>query len=222
MKIILKADDLAGYPGKNKIIPKRWQRFVDLIEKYKIKATIGIIGNSLLFNDEGYFEWVKKYDKLGFIEFWNHGFLHRQFSFDNENYQEFKETTIEYQLQLIEYTNKLAKEKLNIEFKTFGAPYNAIDENTSKALNKTNLTHWFFGLDSFKGINLSNRLDIEYPVHIINENYFKDSFKKVKKDYFVLQVHPNNWNENSFIEFENVIQFLLEQNCKFILAKEYK
>jgi hypothetical protein len=151
MKIILKADDLAGYPGKNKIIPKRWQRFVDLIEKYKIKATIGIIGNSLLFNDEGYFEWVKKYDKLAFIEFWNHGFLHRQFLFDNENYQEFKETTIEYQLQLIEYTNKLAKEKLNIEFKRewywnkrkeeknqvswdeflkdFSALFNIIDEN---------------------------------------------------------------------------------------------
>ena len=51
MKIILKADDLAGYPGKNLIVPKRWQQFVDIIEKYKIKATIGIIGNSLIFDN---------------------------------------------------------------------------------------------------------------------------------------------------------------------------
>jgi hypothetical protein len=220
MKIILKADDLAGYPGKNKIIPKRWQKFVDLIEKYSIKASIGIIGNSLLFDDTGYFDWIKKYHKKNIIEFWNHGFLHRRFNFDGETYTEFQGTSIDYQLNLISYTNNLAKEKLNIEFQTFGAPYNAIDENTSMALNQSNITHWFFGLDSFKGINLKNRMDIEHPVHIVNKKFFINNFTNDK--YAVLQAHPNNWDEESFLNFEEIVKFLLEKNCEFILPKELK
>lgn len=218
MKIILKADDLAGFPGKYEVVPKRWQRFVDIIEKFNIKATIGIIGNSLVFDDKEYFEWVKKYHKDGLIEFWNHGFLHRQFNFDGETYQEFRDTTSEYQLQLINYTNKLAKEKLNIEFITFGAPYNAIDENTSISLNKTNITHWLLGIDSFNGTNLSNRLDIEHPTHVVNLEFFKYNFKQL--DYAVVQVHPNNWDENSFVEFEKYIEFSLSKKNKFILAKD--
>lgn len=220
MKIIIKADDLAGYPGKDNIVPKRWQRFVDIIEKYNIKATIGVIGNSLVFDDFEYFKWIKEYNKKELIEFWNHGFLHRQFSFDDEVYQEFKTTKSNYQLQLIEYTNKLGKEKLDIEFKTFGAPYNAIDENSSIALNKSSISHWFLGLDSFNGINISNRLDIEYPTHTVNLEYFINNF--IKKEYAVLQVHPNNWNENSFIEFEEIVKFLLKKECEFILAKDLK
>lgn len=220
MKIILKADDLAGYPGKKEIVPKKWKRFVDIIEKYKIKATIGVIGNSLLFDDVGYFDWIKHYHREGIIEFWNHGFLHRQFSFDDEVYQEFKGTSIEYQKDLINYTNQLAQEKLGFEFKTFGAPYNAIDENTSIALNKSTLTHWLFGLDSFNGKNISNRLDVEHPTHIVNFEYFKDNFNEY--NYAIIQVHPNNWDDNSFINFKKMIKFLIENNSQFILAKDLK
>ncbi len=220
MKIILKADDLAGYPGKSETIPHKWQRFVNIVEKYNIKATIGIIGNSLIFEDIEYFEWIKNYHKSDMIEFWNHGFLHRQFNFDEEVYQEFKATDKEYQLELINYTNKLAKEKLNIEFKTFGAPYNAIDDETSKALNSTNITHWLLGLDSFYGINLSQRLDIEKPIHNVNFEYFRINFKQL--DYAIIQVHPNNWDDDSFDSFEKTIEFLLSKNSEFILAKDIK
>ncbi len=218
MKIIIKADDLAGYPGKKEAIPRKWQRFVDIIEKYNIKATIGIIGNSLIFDDIEYFNWIKKYNDIGLIEFWNHGFLHRQFNFDNDVYQEFNGTTDEYQLKLINYTNQLANEKLDIKFTTFGAPYNEIDENTIIALNLTNITHWLFGLDAFNSINLSQRLDIEKYASLVDFEYFKINFKHF--DYAIIQVHPNNWNNESFNNFERVINFLLSQEVKFCLAKE--
>ncbi|MEA3316230.1 MAG: DUF2334 domain-containing protein [Campylobacterota bacterium] len=220
MNIILKADDLAGYPGKDKTVPKRWQKFVDIIEKHNIKANIGVIGNSLIFEDKKYFKWIKKYNKSGLIEFWNHGFLHRQFKFDNQSYREFRGTNKKYQFRSITYSNKLAKKRLGFKFKTFGAPYNAIDENTSKALNKTDIKYYFFGLKSFKGINITNRINIEYPTHIVNLDYFNKNFKKL--DYIVIQVHPNSWDINAFKEFENMILFLLEKRCEFILAKELK
>lgn len=218
MKIILKADDLAGYPGKKEVVPQRWQRFVDIIEKYKIKATIGVIGNSLLFDDVEYFDWIKHYHREGIIEFWNHGFLHRQFNFENEVYQEFKDTSVEYQMNLINYTNQLAQEKLGFGFKTFGAPYNAIDENTSIALDKTIIDSWFFGKDSFEGKVLSNRLDIEKPTHIVNPNYLKENWNL--SDYTIIQVHPNNWNNKSFELFEESIKYILSNDCKFILSME--
>ena len=219
MKIIIKADDLAGYAGKNESVPKRWQKFVDLIEKYNLKATIGIIGNSLLFDDRDYFEWIKYYNNKSIIEFWNHGFLHRQFNFDGETYQEFKKTTVEYQLQLIKFTNQLAKEKLGIKLVTFGAPYNAVDKNTVKALNQTEITHWFLGCDEFNGINLLGRLEIEHPTHTVNLKYLMETFEE--KDYAILQVHPNNWDEDSFIQFEETIKFLIKNNT-FVFAKEMK
>jgi peptidoglycan/xylan/chitin deacetylase (PgdA/CDA1 family) len=217
MKIILKADDLAGYPGKNKIIPKRWQRFVDIIEKYNIKANIGIIGNSLIFDDEKYFEWIKKYNDT-YIEFWNHGFLHRKFNFDAEEYYEFKGTTKEYQLQLIEYTNNLAKNKLGFNFKTFGAPYNAVDFNTSLALKEANIKYGFFLKDNFEGVNLTNRIDFEYNVGIGNFQKFKKVFTNL--DYAVIQIHPNMWSNEVFNEFENTILFLLKKKCEFVFAKD--
>jgi len=214
MKIIIKADDLAGYPGKDKIIPKRWQKFVEIIKKYNIKANIGIIGNSLLFDDEEYFEWIKSNEK--FIEFFNHGFLHRKFNFDGEVYEEFRGTSMEYQLQLINYTNQLAKEKVGIELISFGAPYNATDKNTSLALNQTNIKTAYFLAEEFNGINLKERIDIEIPVHCLNFSEFKNSF--AEKEYAVIQVHPNSWNEHYFNEFENMIKFL--KDYEFIFAKE--
>ena len=214
MKIILKADDLAGYPGKNKIIPKRWQKFIDLIKKYNLKANIGIIGNSLIFDDFEYFKWIKS--NLDFIEYFNHGFLHRQFNFDGETYQEFCGTTKEYQLKLIEYTNKLAQEKLGFEFESFGAPYNATDKNTSLALNETSIKVAYFLKDSFNGINLISRTDCEIPVHCPNFKEFKHNFKEM--EYTVIQLHPNMWNEEKFNEFEKILKFL--DGCEFVFAKE--
>jgi len=219
VKVIIKADDLAGYPGKTKAIPKRWQKFVDIIEKYNIKATIGVIGNSLLFDDKEYFTWIKDYHKKGFIEFWNHGFLHRQFDFDGKKlYKEFKGTSYKYQLKLINYTNKLAKDKLGFDFVTFGSPYNAKDKNTIKALNNSDIRYWF-GIDKkFHGKCISKRLDIEYPTHIINFKQFKKNLKKY--DYAILQVHPNSWDKKSFKEFEQIIKVLLKKDAIFILAKD--
>ena len=219
MKIIVKADDLAGYPGRNKVVPTRWQQFVDIIEKYSIKASIGIIGNSLIFDDEEYFAWIEKYDKLGFIEFFNHGFLHRQFNFDAEVYQEFKNSSLEYQQNLIQYTNKLLKDKVGIEFVTFGAPYNAVDKDTSKALNLENMKYGFFLKEGFNGINLEKRLEVEVPVHCVNLQNFKEQF--VQQDYAVLQTHPNSWDKKNFDDFEQIIQFLLDKKVKFVLPKEF-
>jgi len=214
MKIIIKADDLAGYPGKNSIIPKRWQKFVDIIKKYNIKANIGIIGNSLLFDDYGYFEWIRDNEK--YIEYFNHGFLHRKFNFDGIEYEEFRGTSIQYQLNLINYTNQLAKEKVGIELISFGAPYNATDKNTSLALNQTNIKTAYFLTEEFNGVNLKDRIDIEVPVHCPNFNEFKNNF--TKKKYAVIQVHPNSWDEYYFNEFEKMIKFL--KDYEFIFAKE--
>jgi len=214
MKIIIKADDLAGYPGKNKIIPQRWQRFVDIIKKYNIKANIGIIGNSLLFDDYGYFNWIK--ENSNYIEYFNHGFLHRQFHFDGDTYQEFCGTSKEYQLKLINYTNKLVKEKVGIELTSFGAPYNATDKNTSIALHNTNIKTAYFLSHDFNGKNLTDRIDIEIPVHCPNFTEFQKTF--FQKEYAVIQVHPNSWEEKYFIEFEKMINFL--NGYEFVFAKE--
>ena len=215
MKVILKADDLAGYPGKEKVVPQRWQRFVDIVRKFNKKANVGIIGNSLIFDDKNYFEWIRKQSDV--IEYFNHGFLHRQFNFDGEIYQEFKSTSKEYQVYLLDYTNRLFKEKVGFEFITFGAPYNAVDTNTNVALKEVGLKVGFFLQDGFEGTNIKqeNRIELEVPVHRVNLNAFKENF--IQKDYIVVQTHPNSWSDE---EFEEFMRFL--DKYEFIFARDLR
>jgi len=216
MKVILKADDLAGYPGKNKIVPQRWQKFVSIIRKFNKQANIGIIGNSLIFDNKEYFEWIRNNSDI--IEYFNHGFLHRQFNFDGETYQEFNSTSKEYQINLLDYTNRLFKEKVGLEFITFGAPYNAVDTNTNLALKEVGLKIGFFLKDGFEGVNIKkeNRVELEVPVHRVNLNAFKKNF--IEQDYIVIQIHPNSWNDKEFKEFEEFMKLL--DKYEFIFARD--
>jgi peptidoglycan/xylan/chitin deacetylase (PgdA/CDA1 family) len=219
MKFIIKADDLSGFPGKDKAIPSSWQKFIDITQKHKVKATIGIIGCSLIIDDQDYFDLIKRYHDSGLIEFWNHGLFHMTYSFENQKYHEFNSTSLNYQYEIIQHTQNLAYEKLGFEFKTFGAPFNQVDINTVEALNKTNLTHAFFLDDRFKGKNISKSIPLEKPVRTLNIETFNEHFEMM--DYAVLQVHPNGWNEKHFEEFEQLIGYLKDKG-EFIKAIDFE
>ena len=73
--IILKADDLS-YSAEY-IIPLGFQNFIDYIENNNIKASIGLIGNSLEVNNEQYLQYIKNISLDGSFEIWNHGYNHK-------------------------------------------------------------------------------------------------------------------------------------------------
>lgn len=222
--IILKADDFSLIKSRlifsNNIISKRWLKFIRIVNTYHIKADLGIIGKSLEGNNKRFNSMMQQILEQRCFEFWNHGYNHEM----NEEYCEFSNTTVEYQLEHLQLTQEIAKKKFGIVLNTFGAPGNAIDQNTITALEQIpEIKIWFFGNVKSNKLVLPRYCDIEYPCGYPDYNKFINNINlNSSKDLLVLQIHPNNWNDNSFAEFEKIIRFLTQnEEVEFINAYEY-
>ena len=141
--VILKIDDLRA---KCQGVSARWQKLVDFARERKLKLSIGILADSLESDDPGYLGWIKKQNATGQIEFWNHGYDHKKWKEGDKEYLEFAGTSFERQKDHLDRANALAREKLGFAFETFGAPFNATDENTAKALKQSeDIKIWLYG-----------------------------------------------------------------------------
>ncbi|MBK9099014.1 MAG: DUF2334 domain-containing protein [bacterium] len=144
--VILKADDLIY--DNTKVISENWTRFLHYVVSDKIKASVGLIVNSLETDDERYSGLLKYLNRTGYIELWIHGYDHRLGAIDpnGEPYDEFRNSSLEFQKEQIKKALDLSKQKLGFTMQTFGAPGNAIDDNTKIALDAFDeIKVWFFG-----------------------------------------------------------------------------
>lgn len=219
--VILKADDLIY--DKEKVISENWTRFLHFVVSNKIKTSVGLIVNSLETDDERYSGLLKYLNKTGFIELWIHGYDHRLGATNSvgELYDEFRNSSLEFQIEQLKKAFDLSKQKLGFTMHTFGAPGNAIDNSTTSALDALDeIKVWFFGVESSKKLVLGRSAEMEYPVGNPDFNSFvKDH--DTKSTYIVFQIHPNMWNENQFDEFKKIIGYLKDQKLTFVLPYEY-
>jgi peptidoglycan/xylan/chitin deacetylase (PgdA/CDA1 family) len=219
--VILKADDIVF--NSSSTISLRWIKFFDYIESKNIKASLGLIGNSLEKGDDNYYALLKELNASGNFELWNHGYTHTINGIDENGilYNEFKNSLLEYQKEHLIKTQNLAKEKLNIVLRTFGAPGNGVDYNTVLALKEINdIDVWFFGTEKFPKTNLKRSIEIEFPAGTPDFLKFQSNYN-AGNTLVVLQIHPNSWNEAMFGEFKKAIDFLMEKNVMFINPYEY-
>jgi hypothetical protein len=219
--IILKADDFRI--SASSAVSPNWLRFIEFIARKKIKASLGLIGNSLPDKNPQYFDFVKELEESRRFELWNHGYEHIIGAKDSEGrvYREFMNTSYEYQVIHLVQTQNLAKEKLGLTLHTFGAPGNAIDENTRLALECVpEIKVWFFGMDIPGKMNLIRRGEIEFPTHFPDFIRFTQAYDPVQPCQ-VYQIHPNSWDENRFLEFSKIIDFLISEKSSFLNPYEY-
>ena len=219
--IILKADDLIYSVGY--IIPLGFQKFIDYIENKKIMASIGIIGNSLetdwLFSQgDNYYTILREIANDGSFEFWNHGFDHK-LNGVNENgqtYHEFWNTSYEYQKEHLEKTQDLAREKLGITFRSFGAPGNNHDSVTLDVINENEeIKVWFYGNPKSNKLVLERHYNIEFSSQYPDYEEFVNNYP-ANEEYLALQIHPNAWDGEGFNQFDLIVDFLMEQKVAFI------
>lgn len=221
--IILKADDLRNDPVSS--ISYNWKRFTDYIIAENIKASLGLIGNSLEKGDYNYLKFVRNIASSVSFELWNHGYNHViNAQYPNfEYYDEFQNTSLEYQLEHLKMTQNLAKEKLGITIRAFGAPGNATDENTARALNDIGDIQIIFYKPVMSGkiITLAvGNSKFEFPTGNPDYSKFLIDYKP-DYEYLVFQLHPNKWNETQFEQFKLAISYLKNQATTFILPSEY-
>jgi len=219
--IFLKADDFI-FDASN-IISPRWISFVNFIKSRRIKASLGLIGNSLEKGNAAYFLYLKMLDDSGYFEIWNHGYNHilNGMNQNGEKFHEFWNTSYDYQKTHLLKTQYLAKEKIGITLHTFGAPGNAWDNNTLKAIEDIDeIKVWYFGPESYSKLSLKRLAEIEFPTTHPDFQKFKDNYN-AQEDYLALQVHPRAWDENEFSEFKKIVNFLIQNDVTFITPYEY-
>lgn len=216
--IILKLDDItrSGAHGEQPISP-RWQKCVDFLMAENIRASLGIIGNSLEGDAPAYFNWIKDLHKKGF-EFWNHGYENKENPFFGP--------PLEEQKAAIEKTQRLAREKCGITLAAFGPHWGGTDASTEAVLAAIpEIRVWFFGpaKPPRHMVSLKRTVNLEYPTLVPNFEKFKADFEKraAEQPYLCLQGHPNAWDDARWAAFVEIVKFMKEKGCKFMTAGEY-
>jgi len=223
--VILKLDDLWQ---EDSLVHTGWEQVVDFLDEEEVTGTIGIVCESLETDDQAYFDWVKARQQAGY-EIWHHGYCHCKPMVDGQAKREFRGTDYAYQLAHLQHAQNLAKEKLGITMKTFGAPYNSTDSNTVKALDQLeDIKVWMYKETRFPTnkyvVKRIKEVNIEYPVHIPVFEKLKAGYNKHKDEpLLVIQGHPRSWVEEPerFDTFKKIVLFLKAEGVEFTTPYAY-
>jgi hypothetical protein len=219
-KIVIKLDDFK--PSHGGVHP-RWLRVADFAAERKIKVGFGIIAQTLEADSPEFFAWTRARHTSGAIEFWFHGYDHSQ----SGDLREFSGRPYDYQKQHVVDSQRLAREKLGFAFRSFGAPFNAVDATAAQAIGEDpDLAVWMYGKPGETGGKLALErayaVNLESPTIIANHGAFLEGYAHNRgAAYFVLQGHPAGWGDDRYAEFVKIVDFLISQKAEFVHAAEF-
>jgi peptidoglycan/xylan/chitin deacetylase (PgdA/CDA1 family) len=222
-KVVLKFDDLRQVDGA---VAPAWQRVHALAKEHSIPFSVGIICNSLVPTAPSYFKMIQDWHASGVVEFWNHGYDHEMWDEGGVRVREFIGSGCAHQLKHFQLSQDLGRQKLGIEFTTFGAPFNCIDADTVEVMKQfPEISVWMNGpeqaLTKPKVINFSDQVYLEVELGKLNFDHFRESYLNHKQaSLLVLQAHPMRWAEQDFEYFVRTVEFLLEQGASFVLPRD--
>jgi peptidoglycan/xylan/chitin deacetylase (PgdA/CDA1 family) len=223
--VILKLDDLWF---EHDLVHPGWIEVIDYLRAEQVTGTIGLVCESLLEGNEAYFDWIKAREREGY-EIWHHGLCHCKPTVAAAERREFRGTPADYQQHNLQHAHDLAKEKLALTFRTFGAPYNSTDSSTVLALAAIpDIKVWLYKetdvpTDKFL-LSRIPAVNIEYPVHVPDFAQFKQGFEAYRNEpVLVIQGHPRSWVEDPtrFEEFKAIIQYLKAEGASFTTPYQY-
>ncbi|UOB17804.1 cellulose binding domain-containing protein [Abyssalbus ytuae] len=223
--IILKMDDLRS--NSNNTYNANWQRFVDSIRVYNVKAALGLIAKDLVSASQSFKDSLSKWHNEAHFEIWHHGWDHKKNNYppDNDNIGEFSGTPYDYQKQHFEDAMLYAKNELGIIMRSFGAPYNQTDDTFLSVIEENDdIKVWMYPTStSYSGLALLRGANnqLESSTGVVSYESFLNAYNSSTADYLVLQAHPGYWNDSSFEQFDQVITFLKNNNVVFVLPYEY-
>lgn len=221
--VILKLDDVTnGTP--------QWRRTLDYLKSRNIKASAGIICDSLESGKQAYYDWLKEVQQTGLVEFWLHGYDHKQWKEDGKDVWEFSGPSLDQQKEHIEKSQRLARQILGAPFAAFGAPFNRTDAATVQALAADpDIKVVLYGnpkdaADLPKALILDRtEMNIEAPLFVPNSQKIRQDYEAMAgtRDCFVIQGHPNQWTDERFAEFKKLVEYLQSQGVVFTTPSEY-
>lgn len=223
--IILKMDDLQF----NKSSVDAFQKLVDYADAWGVKLGIGAIGLSFgnvdMTNEANIAlaNQIKGWINNGH-EIWHHGYYHATIN-DKREYDGFD---YDASCASIEATINGLKNVLDYDVVSFGAPYNSANDTTVSALLasfpklQAAMYMWKSGNRLTEaGVQVLNSIAyIEAGTGIVSYDRFIESYDP-EADYYVLQGHGGAWDEDSYREFDKIMDVLIANNVVFMTPCEY-
>jgi peptidoglycan/xylan/chitin deacetylase (PgdA/CDA1 family) len=220
MKIaIIKADDIRE-------ATPRWHDFFKLLAQRGIPCSAGVICDSLQQNNQPYQQWLLDLHHSGLVEFWNHGWNHSRWLDERNQYiHEFSGNA--YPIQKKHFMN--AQSAMANLFGSppivFGAPFNAIDDETVRVIDECPDTQFVFGYSDQRVFKRKKTLLMSLRGE--HNGVGKPDFEKFKQDYYhqsdiqfsALQFHPNKFENSDLAEASDILDFLVENGWQFVLPR---
>ncbi len=221
--ILLKLDDVVAGRAHGSAVSARWQRIADYLKTNNIKGSFGIICESLEKDNAAYFQWIKDIHKVGLIEFWLHGYHLKK----ADEPGEFEHGTWEEQKATLEKSERLAKEKLGFALAAFGPHWSGTTPETDQALEAVaEIKIWLYGPRKpkyFSRLSIERVLALENPTFVPDPAKFKATYEKsaATREVLVLQGHPDQWDDQRWSGFVEIVEFLKSKNVVFLTPSEY-
>ncbi len=194
--IVIKVDDLGGPLNASTV------RWIELADSYGAVVSLGIITSRLVERSDVNETYATLHAR-GF-EAWFHGHSH-DWSLPSA---EFSGVSLDAQVASFETGIELGRNRLGVDFHSFGAPGNAMDDNTGKAVVAfPQIVVWLFGDGAAPGLAdndvlvLPRLMEFEESVGDVREpGFFSVSLNDLLDstptlEVLTLQVHPNRFNE---------------------------
>ena len=197
--------------------------------------SLGIITSALDDDPQVIEAFLDVVDRGG--ELWFHGHTHEY----RLPHAEFSGSPPGAMHESIAKGRRVFREKLGMDFVSFGAPGNENDESTAKALaNFPEVRNWFHGLPNDENINVIPGVLVleDDDGHVLPLSDFKYDFEdrdswndwfRIRSDVWsepysgeaiVLQGHPYNWNDEDLVRLADIVDYLKTSGCRFTTARD--
>ncbi|HEY3900866.1 MAG TPA: DUF2334 domain-containing protein [Chthoniobacter sp.] len=222
--VLLKLDDVVAANRPPGPVSPRWLRITNYLQTNHIKASFGVICESLEKDNPAYFQWLKDIQSGGLIELWMHGYHLKK----ADEPGEFDHGTVDKQRAILEKGEALAKAKLGFPLAAFGEHWSAVTDATDEAVQAVpDIKIWLYGPKQpkfFHRLSLPRVMGLENPTFVPDAVKFKDAYEKYggKQPFLVLQGHPDQWVEDQRWEgFLAIIEYLKSKQVVFMTPSEY-
>ena len=218
--VIIKADDYKSFAVG-------WTNFLQVNRVLGVKAGIGVICTNMAGNTN-IAQWMQAQEKLGDVEFWDHGWDHTQWTNTGGLLvSAFKDSGLPFMQSHLELAQNALSNALGHAVSVFGSGYNGFDTNTAAALNATPAMRLLFAPSPTTAkLYLVPRVA---AVKIISElatgqpsfTNFIALYPSGPTGPVALQFHPLGFGAAGLLEYQKIIQFLQSNSYSILLPAEY-
>lgn len=223
--VFLKADDL-----RLEIVTDKWKQFLTYCVKEDVYCNVGVIVGGAVNLDETRIPGIRaELESLGMGKawtLWNHGVDHKRREVPGTC--DFRGVPLAQQVRALRVAQEVVEKIVGFRMEAFGPPFNAWDHMTLLALQQVPDIRCVFYIPYVPGkecygseifVEPEPYIGIPRPggkrtFSLETAKRKSERFLKIGRS-FVLQVHPNSWDERAFDAFVSFVAYIKSAGYTF-------